>query len=194
MTLTQAEEETKVRVRYLDALERGNFANLPSDVYTMGFLAKYADFLGLPKDEILLSYRRERGHEESPKNLAPQGQLKEKKAYLTPKVVISALVFLGIVVFLGYIFYAVRNFTSPPNLEIKSPSADSIIRQDRVEVIGKTDEGASLQINNQTVFLDDRGNFKETVKLQAGLNNIELRAENRVKKETVKVIKILAEY
>lgn len=194
LSLEQAEEKTKVRMRYLDALERGSYGELPADVYVLGFLIKYAEFLDAPKEELMAAFRRERGTDDIPKNIAPVIQIKEKKAYLTPKIIILFLVFLGIAGFFGYIFYAVRNFTSPPHLEIQSPSTETVIRQDRVEIIGKTDEGASLKINDQVVFLDDRGNFKEMVKLQMGLNNIELRATNRVKKETVKVIKILAEY
>lgn len=194
LTLEQAEEETKVRIRYLDALERGAYGELPANVYVLGFLAKYAEFLGASKEELMTAYRRERGTDNFPKKIAPESQIRDKRAYFTPRTIILLVVFLVVAVFLGYIFYAVQNFTSPPNLELQSPSAETVIRQDRVEVIGKTDEGTSLKINDQVVFLDDRGNFKETVKLQPGLNNIELRATNRVKKETVKVIKILAEY
>lgn len=194
LSLEQAEEQTKVRIKYLDALERGAYGELPANVYILGFLAKYADFLDVPKEELIDVFHHERGTNNLPKELAPETQIKERRAYLTPRVVVLTVVILIIAGFVGYIFYAVENFTSPPNLEIQSPSTETVIRQDRVEVVGKTDEGASLKINDQVVFLDDRGNFRETVKLQAGLNNIELRATNRTKKETVKIIKILAEY
>jgi len=194
LTLEEAEEETKVRLKYLQALENDRYGELPADVYAQGFLTKYVDFLGAPKEEILEIFKRERRRNFSPGMLVPQAQIKEKRAILTPKIIIFCLVFLVLAVFLGYIFYAVRNFTSPPNLEVSSPSTETVIRSDKVEVVGKTDEGASLKINDQTVFLDDRGNFKEEVKLQAGLNNIELRSTNRAQKETIKVIKILAEY
>lgn len=194
VNLEQAEEETKVRIRYLDALERGAYGELPANVYTLGFLAKYADFLGAPKNELIEAYRYERGSDSGQKILAPEAQIKEKGAFLTSRTLVILSLVLVVAAFLGYVFYALKNFTSPPNLEIESPSTETVIRQDRVEVIGKTDEGASLKINDQVVFLDDRGNFKETVKLQSGLNNIELKATNRVKKETVKVVKVLAEY
>lgn len=193
LSLEQVEEATKVRIKYLNALEHGNYSELPADVYVLGFLAKYGEFLEVPKEELIAVFHRERGSNR-PKNIVPEAQIKEKKAYLTPRRVILALVILIFVGFLGYIFYAVKNFTSPPNLEIYSPSTETVIKQDRVEVVGKTDAGASLKINDQVVFLDDKGNFRETVKLQTGLNNIELRATNRIQKETVKVIKILAEY
>jgi len=193
-SLEQAEEQTKVRVRYLDALERGAYSELPANVYVLGFLAKYAEFLGVPKEELIDVFHRERGKSSLPKELAPETQIKEKRAYLTPRTIILVGIILILAGFVGYIFYAVEHFTSPPNLEIQSPSNETVIRQDRVEIVGKTDAGASLRINDQVIFLDDKGNFRETVKLQAGLNNIELRANNRTKKETVKIIKILAEY
>jgi len=194
LSLDQAEEKTKVRRRFLEALEGGDYAVLPADVYTMGFLVKYAEFLGARKEDLVEEYRRERGSVSSIRSLTPKTALQEKRFILTPKLIILGLVVLIFAGIIGYIFYSVENFTSAPNLEISSPSTESVIREDHVEIIGKTDAGATLQINDQTVYLDDKGNFRETAKLQPGLNNIEIKATNRIKKETVKTIKILAEF
>ena len=43
----QAEEVTKIRGKYLRALEDEQFDVLPSDTYAKGFLRTYADYLGL---------------------------------------------------------------------------------------------------------------------------------------------------
>src|SRR5664279_1189846 len=59
--LYRAERDTKIRARYLGALERGEYRELPGSVYTKGFLRNYALYLGLDPDEILLQWRRERG-------------------------------------------------------------------------------------------------------------------------------------
>src|SRR5687768_18406327 len=59
--LYRAERDTKIRVRYLAALERGDYRELPGAVYTKGFLRNYALYLGLDPDEVLLQWRRERG-------------------------------------------------------------------------------------------------------------------------------------
>jgi cytoskeletal protein RodZ len=45
--LTQAEIATKIRVKYLRALEEERFEILPSQTYVKGFLRTYADYLGL---------------------------------------------------------------------------------------------------------------------------------------------------
>lgn len=192
-SLANAEEETRVRLKYLEALEKGDYGRLPEDVYTIGFLSKYADFLGAPKDDLIELYKKERG-EVSPKIISPRLEYKEKRVFLTTRSLLFIIIILVALGIFGYIFYSVRKFTSAPNMEISSPVAESVIREDKIEVVGKTDPGATLQINDQVVLIDPNGNFHEQVNLQSGLNNIEIKATNRLKKETIRIIKILAEY
>ena len=59
--LYRAERDTKIRARYLAALERGDWRELPGSVYTKGFLRNYALYLGLDPEDILLQWRSERG-------------------------------------------------------------------------------------------------------------------------------------
>lgn len=47
LELTDAETATKVRARYLQALEEEQFGVLPSPTYVKGFLRNYAEYLGL---------------------------------------------------------------------------------------------------------------------------------------------------
>ncbi len=193
ISLEQAEEETKVRLKYLKALEQGNYEVLPADVYSLGFLTKYADFLGAPREKLLADFRREKEFGR-PFEPIPTIRKYKEKIFITPKIIIIfGLILLGAGL-IFYILYSIKNFTSPPNLEISSPVTETVIREDQVEVIGKTDQGCSLKINDQTILIDENGNFQEVLRLQPGINNIEIRSMNRLKKETVKVIKILAEF
>src|SRR5215210_6299561 len=64
--LVRAERDTKIRVRYLSALERGDYRDLPGAVYTKGFLRNYAIYLGLDPEDVLRQWRRERGDQASP--------------------------------------------------------------------------------------------------------------------------------
>src|SRR5437773_2412912 len=48
--LERAARDTKIRARYLAALESGEFRELPGAVYTKGFLRNYAQYLGLDPD------------------------------------------------------------------------------------------------------------------------------------------------
>lgn len=56
LTLEQAEQQTRIRVRYLEALEDGNYAVLPSAVQARGFLRNYARFLNMDADLIVARY------------------------------------------------------------------------------------------------------------------------------------------
>jgi transcriptional regulator with XRE-family HTH domain len=64
VTLTQAAAETRILQRYLVALEEGDYLHLPGDVYARGFVRNYARYLGLPPEEMVELYRRERGMSE----------------------------------------------------------------------------------------------------------------------------------
>ena len=57
--LYRAERDTKIRLRYLAALEDGAYEELPAPVYTKGFLRNYAIYLGLEPEEILERWRDE---------------------------------------------------------------------------------------------------------------------------------------
>jgi cytoskeletal protein RodZ len=57
LSLHQAEQETKIRARYLRELERENFDVLPP-VYVQGSLKTYANFLGLDGDALTRELKR----------------------------------------------------------------------------------------------------------------------------------------
>jgi cytoskeletal protein RodZ len=194
LTLDQVEEETKVRAKYLEALENEHFENLPGDVYALGFLTKYLDFLELDKNELLTQFKMERGKSFRAGKFMPTTRNYEPKFSITPRFLVIIIVILVILGIIGYIGYSVRSFMLPPNLQISSPSTSQIITESKVNIIGKTDLGATLMINNQLVLLDGNGNFSQEVKLNPGLNTFEVIATNRLKKQTNKEIKILAQY
>ena len=194
ITIEQAEEETKIRARYLRALESGSYEQLPGNVYALGFLTKYADFLGVDKKSLILQFKIERKESTHPVSFTREKRIKGPRFSITPKLLIFLIVLLAFGLIFSYIIYSVRAFAMPPNLEISSPVAEQVVKESKTKIIGKTDEGVILLINDQSVLLDDNGNFSQEVKLNQGLNTFELKAENRLKKQTVKQLKILAEY
>ena len=56
LSLSQVEEETKIRRKYLEALEEENYKLIPGKVYVKGFMRTYATFLGLNAAELLQEY------------------------------------------------------------------------------------------------------------------------------------------
>jgi cytoskeleton protein RodZ len=58
ISLEQVEEETRIRVRYLEALESGEFEALPDPFVGRGFLRNYAAYLGLDPQEASDRYSK----------------------------------------------------------------------------------------------------------------------------------------
>jgi len=70
VSLSDAEEATRIRARYLEALESGDAAGLPAKVYIEGFLRNYAVYLGLSASDVMAAYRR--GEEQEPNQVGVQ--------------------------------------------------------------------------------------------------------------------------
>ncbi len=64
ISLEVLEEKTKIRKRYLQAIENGRFDLIPGQIYLKGFLKSYADAIGLNSTEILQTYKNELDMEE----------------------------------------------------------------------------------------------------------------------------------
>lgn len=56
MDLDQLQTQTKIRKRYLIALEKGDWSILPGDVYARGFVRSYAECVGLNGRDLLEKY------------------------------------------------------------------------------------------------------------------------------------------
>src|SRR5512143_2883894 len=47
---------TRIKASYLRAIEQEDFARLPDNVYTRGYIRQYAQFLGVPPDALINAY------------------------------------------------------------------------------------------------------------------------------------------
>jgi len=56
LSLEQVEEKTKIRRKYLQALENEQYDILPGQVYAKAFLKSYAKFLNLNVEEVMAAY------------------------------------------------------------------------------------------------------------------------------------------
>ena len=59
LTLEDAERDTRISRRYLQALESEQFEVIPAPVYARGFLRSYSQYLGIDPSEALAMFPRE---------------------------------------------------------------------------------------------------------------------------------------
>jgi cytoskeletal protein RodZ len=61
ITLEQIAKDTKIGVRTLEAIERGEFRKLPGGIYDTSYIRQYARAIDYDETVILKLYLRERG-------------------------------------------------------------------------------------------------------------------------------------
>jgi len=187
--LARVERETKIRERYLSALERGEYRELPGSVYTKGFLRNYGSYLGLDPEYLIDLYRLETSvTTERPRMPAPPrpiGTRGSRAFVITPGLVFAALLTVGVGAFIAYIGYELVNFARQPELRIIDPATNvNGYTGSSMTLRGVTSPNASVTVSNltqnPTVTADAEGSFDVTVQLLPGSNVIELTARDPV--------------
>ncbi len=192
LTLIDVEEATKIRIRYIEALESGDWTNLPQVVYIRGFVLAYAKMLGLPKDEIVDLFETEAiiNRKESHADLIYRRSLKDVKVLVTPKVLAYFAFGTFVLSLFSYIIFQLASFAGSPSLSVSTPTDNSVVESDIVNVNGIADTDTILTVNEQNVPITNDGYFSLPLKLHRGVNVIKVQAVNKTKKETTKVLTI----
>src|SRR5438105_1893577 len=89
LSLQDAERAIKIKASFLEAIEKGEYNKLPSRAHAQGFVASYAQFLGISKHQASALFRREfdekRVFRVLPKGFSPDDEfpLKRRKLPVT---------------------------------------------------------------------------------------------------------------
>ena len=173
----------KIHPKYLEALEKGNYAIFSSSVHVKGFLKTYAKFLELNVDEVLAFWRREYDEKKALKQKLIK-PLENPRVFITPaSVVVFSTIFL-IGLFFAYLYFQYTSYSGNPTLTIENPSADVTSSDRNIVVKGKVDIDSSIYLNGQKINLDSAGKFEFTLDLAEGMNTLNFLAVSRLGKET----------
>lgn len=71
MSLDDVQEMTKIRKRYLEAIEAGDYKVLPGSFYVRAFIKTYAETVGLNPDELLEGHKKDVPAEEAEATMEP---------------------------------------------------------------------------------------------------------------------------
>lgn len=89
----EVEEETKIRAKYLRALENEEYDLLPGQAYVKSFLRTYADYLGLDS-RVLVDQYRSQGHKQEEDFVYVPPSTESRSPY---RLVIAAVVIIIVV-------------------------------------------------------------------------------------------------
>ena len=161
IALRDISEQTRISMRYLEAIELDDYRRLPGGIFNRSFIRAYAKFIGYDEQEAMDEYARtlrERGEEEDEASPKPfrslvytdDGGFYNRSPLMTLLLAIVILAVLSLCVWAGLHFYQrseaprTRPGTGqrfPPG---NSPSANQVrhtSRLTRVPDIWKTKEG-----------------------------------------------------
>src|SRR5882672_3958243 len=119
LSIHEVAKATKIRVKFITALEQGEYKKLPSSAYIQGFIKNYAEFLGLPKRETLALFRREFDEREFIGVLPESFAKPNKPAFSGFRFrTTTLLIIAGLLFIFGFIFFEYRSALFSPQLTI----------------------------------------------------------------------------
>ena len=191
--LFRAERDTKIRLKYLAALEDSDFEELPAPVYTKGFLRNYAIYLALDPEEVLQRWRDEmiqaRGRKaERPALAPPPRPIVAPRRGVTVSVgwLMTLLVLAAVLGFVGFIGMQLMRFAETPAVSLTDPpSLVSVVNAEKMVLAGTSGAGAVISINGPggqllTTNADQTGYWSMEVPLAPGRNDFTVAAMDPV--------------
>ena len=195
MSLELAGELSTVPIKYIKALEIGDFSKLPASVYVFGFLKKLAILYGVPQDALLDQFRKETAIA----TFSPNARSVEKEKFkrfniaITPRLISVVLGTVLVIITLGWLVWQVLGINTSPELTIFEPRQGEVIKESVVKIKGKTDTGSNLSINKENVFVDKDGNFTATLSILSGQTDLVFESTNKFSKKATKTVSIVVD-
>ena len=97
----------------------------------------------------------------------------------TLRLIRYSLLGLGGLIIVVYAFFRSLNYIHGPSIDIYQPINGSAIASTTVTIIGRADRVNTLSLNGKQIFIDESGNFKETIVVLPGINIITFSAQDQ---------------
>jgi len=192
LSFSELESKTKIKSRFIEALEKQQWQQLPEFTVVSGFVKNIANELEMDQAETLAFLRRDYPPNKPQINPKPDIRLVDRFSW-SPRLTFMTAIAVLVLLMITYLGHQYWQFTRPPALEVFTPELDAVVVVGELKISGKTKKGAAVQINNQPAFVDDRGNFETIVQVDSQTKEIRIIAISRSNKETLKTVPITVE-
>jgi cytoskeletal protein RodZ len=142
ITLEQLEETTKIRKRYLEAIEEGDYKVLPGNFYVRAFIKSYAETVGLDPNEVLRIYSSHVPNPEPEHRPEPvrRKRADARRAEKLSKWASTVLMIAFVLLIMGVVYYFVGNMYPDNSGDVVNPS-DRITESKIADPGGEGKEG-----------------------------------------------------
>ncbi len=185
-SLSEVESATKIRLKFLEAIEADDYTGLPSLSYAKGFVKNYSEYLGLDSKTVLAFFRRQTTDVTRASLLPKRESAAFNKSFiqLTPGKFLAIVLGTLLLMFLGYLGFQYRATFQPAKLSVDSPVNQLVTHDRRIDVLGGTDTDATVTVNGTAILVRGDGKFFDQVGLEPGVNKITVVATSRFGKTT----------
>lgn len=182
--LDQIAQETKIRKRFLVALEKDDYRPFSSVATIKGFIKNYTQLLGLDSEKILAIFKRDYRRNQEQKLILQPGVDLEKQFKWNPKKSLILVIALFVIAFSSYLIHQYYGLLGKPGLEIYSPENNKQVIEEQLIIKGKTDLDNSVSVNGNLIQINNQGEFNYRLKLISGENKIVIEVTNRLGRKT----------
>jgi cytoskeletal protein RodZ len=182
-SLAKVEDETKIKKEFIEAIEKMDWKKLPDFSIVLGFVKSMAQFLDIDDKKTAAIFRRDYSFKKEV-GINPKPDISRQFTW-TPKLTFWLGMGLTVLAILGYLGFQYKRFVSPPSLSVSEPKEGQTITLSKVLVVGKTDEDATVKVNNQPVLLGTDGTFEVEIQIYGGTKEIVVQAISRSGKKTI---------
>lgn len=185
--LDQVAKETKIRKKYLIALEKDDYQSLPSVTTTKGFIRNYAQYLGLNSEKMVAVFKRDCQRIQEQKQVFPFREDLNKQFKWSPRKSLFLIIILFVFSLLTYFGYQYHGLLGKPNLEVYSPIDNQQFSENQIIVKGKIAADNSVSVNGNLTQVSDQGEFSYRLLLSSGENEIIIEVANRLGRKNKQV-------
>jgi len=175
-----------IPVKYLKFLEEERWNDLPGEIYLKNFLKKYCSILNLNFKLCFQQYQIQiTTNSNHIKSKIESNSRKQKinfnslLEFINPQRFKIIVIVIVLIIFLGYLYFKISNYVSPPDLIITYPQGNFETTDNIITISGQTEIEAMVSINSENIPVEENGNFSGDVKLKYGLNRFVVTSQRK---------------
>lgn len=151
-TLNTLQQKTKIQKKYLQAIEEGQFSQMPGQFYVRAFIKQYADMVGLNGDALLLEHEDELNdnitddiEQEEEEQILPsrtqkynetkQSRFDQIASYIPMVLLISLILFI-----IGTLIYAISALSKDEKQEVVEEENTALVNKLEPESVSIEEE------------------------------------------------------
>ena len=93
-------------------------------------------------------------------------------------------IFIGVII-VGYSLFSARHIIQGPTIVIESPQNGELLKNNFLELKGRSENLNYITLNDRQIFIDDEGNFKEKLILYEGENTLKFYGKDKFGRELI---------